>query len=46
MPKKPKFRCKNCDYMFSDFRVYLDKGKEIRVCPFCGGREFEELGAK
>ncbi len=45
MSEKPKFRCKNCDYRFSDFMVYLGEGEKIEVCPFCGSREFEELGA-
>lgn len=44
MFKGPKFKCRNCDYKFVDFKLFLDKGGgKIRVCPFCGDRKFEEL---
>jgi hypothetical protein len=37
------FRCKNCNYVFVEPKVYLNRGSKVRICPFCSAREIEEF---
>lgn len=37
------FRCKSCNYVFVEPKIFMDRGSKVQICPFCGSRDIEKF---